>query len=206
MPRLAWLFVAIALMVGGGIAAAYGYESAHYVDTAYAQVVSPSAEITAPAAGTLSALRLPIDKRLAKGATVGDVTTPRGITRPVRLAMPGRVAASFAAVGDTVTAGQELGQMVDLRASVVVAQVPESAAGRVRVGQSAELTFPDDPSTVHGHVVSVGRAALVASAQAGPPSLTETNATEYVPVTIQFRKGGLRVVDGLSVAVRIHVG
>ena len=206
MTRLAWLLTLAIVHVGAGIAGAYGYESAHYVDTAYAYVVAPTAVVAAPAAGTLTALDLPIDASLAKSAVVGDVTTASGAVEPVRAALAGRVAAAFAVAGDSVTAGQELGEVADLKDSVVVADVPEAAAGRVRVGQSVELTFPDDASVVHGRVASLGRAALVTAAQPGMPTLTESNATEYVPVSISFRKGGLRVVDGMSVAVRIHVG
>lgn len=206
MTRFAWLLSALAVLGGAALVGVYGYFGAHYVTASEAQVVAPAAVVTAPQAGTLTALDLSIGDRLTQGAPVARVRTATGALETVRLALAGRVVAVYATAGDSVAAGQELGEVAALRHSVVVADVAEADAARVRVGQRADLVFPDDPATVKGRVVHIGRAALVAASQAGQPALTTANATEYVPVTIRFRKGGLRVVDGMSVTVRIHVG
>jgi multidrug resistance efflux pump len=205
MNRMAWILTLVAVLIGGGLVGIYGYEGAHYVSAAEAQVVAPAAIVTAPAAGTVTTVDLPVGDRLARGATVARIRTAAGAVTPIRLMLAGSVAADYASAGDSVSAGQELGEVVALGQSTVVAEVTESDAGRVRIGQSVDLVFPDDPSTVSGQVVHIGRAALVTASQSGLPTLTTANATEYVPVTIRFRKGGLRVVDGMSATVRIHV-
>ena len=206
MTRLAWLMAVLAVLVGAGIAGLYGYQSAHYVSTADASVVAPTEAVAAPQTGTLTYLRLAVGETVAKGTVVARERGLTGQVAVVRLARSGRVAAAFTADGASVSAGQELGAVVTLRQSVVVAEVAEGDASRVRPGQSVDIAFPDDPGQVRGRVLAVGRAALTALAQAGMPSLTTANALQYVPVTIQFRKGGLRVVDGMSAQVRIHVG
>jgi multidrug resistance efflux pump len=196
----------IAVIVGAAIAAAYGYENGHYVATADAAVVAPTMVVAAPAAGTVTAVDLPVGSVVAKGTVLAEVATPTGKVERVRALGVGRVAADYAHAGDTVMPGQELGVLAADAKSVVVANVTEANADRLRAGQRVDLQFPDDPSTVRGVVTAIGRAVIADQGQAGPPALTTANATQYVPVTIRFSKGGLRVVDGMSVTVRIHVG
>jgi len=205
VSRTAWLLSALAVLFGLLLGGYFTYENATYVSTDNAQVVAPAALVSAPVAGELTSFHLPVGARLAAGATVARVVGATGAPRAVRLRLAGTVTAAFAHVGDSVGAGQELGAVAALDRSVVVADIAEGQAGRVRVGQRVDLRFPDDPSPVRGTVERIGRASLAAAAQAGLPALTTANVTQYVPVTIRYRKGGLRIVDGMSASVRIHV-
>jgi multidrug resistance efflux pump len=208
MARLGWpALLAASVVVGAAIAGYYQYDESRYVSTDYAFVQAPTADVTAPTAGTVLRLDLPVGARLGRGALAAVVQAADGRRYGVTLPMTGTVTAAFVPAGDSVVAGQVLGEVAALRASVVVAEVPEGEARRLRVGQRADVVLPDDPSPVAGRVERIGRAtAAAAAAGSGMPTLTTANATEYVPVTIRFEKGGLRVLNGMSATVRVHVG
>lgn len=205
MTRAAWLLSLAMVLLGAALLAFYTYDNSRYVATDNATVVAPMSVVASPAAGTVTALDLPVGTVVHKGERLAQVRTPQAIVRTVLAPSTARVAAEYATVGDSVAAGQELGALTATARSVVVANVAETDAGRVHVGQRADLAFPDDPSSVRGVVTRVGRAVIATASSPGLPTLTTANATEYVPVTIRFAKGGLRVVDGMSVTVRIHV-
>ena len=203
--RFGFLALLVAsILIGAGIVAYYADNESQYVSTDYAYVQAPVAQVSAPASGTLVSLTLPLGKRLDRGQAVAGVRTPAGTLRTFRLAMSGTVTAAFATIGDTVTQGQVLGQVAALQKSVVVAEVPENEAHRLALGQHVDVRLPDDPGTASGRLVHIGRATLSAAATAGMPALTTANATQYVPITIDFRKGGLRVINGMSASVRVH--
>jgi multidrug resistance efflux pump len=202
-----WVAILLASVLGGAaLVAYYGYAEARYVTTDYAFVQAPTAVVAAPVAGTLTALDLPVGAVRRRGAAVAVVRDAAGRDHTVSLPMTGTVTGVFATAGDSVLAGQELGEVAALAKSVVVAEVPEAEAHRLRVGQNADLLLPDDPSPVRATVAHVGRAVAAAAASAGMPGLTTANATQYVPVVLDFRKGGLRVIDGMGAVVRVRVG
>jgi len=200
------LWSVIAVLGGGAIAGGYAYEGTHYVTTDYASVVTPVVVVSAPQAGTLTRWSLQPDQFVRAGTVVGTITTPTGRRLSVQSRMTGYVTVSYAAAGDSVTAGETLGEVGALSRSVIVGEIPETEAVHLRVGQRVDVRLPDDPSTIAGTLTHIGRAALVAVANGpGLAPLTTANATEYVPVTVQFPKGGLRVIDGMSATLRVHI-
>lgn len=201
-----WLLLAASVVGGALIALYYGNVEAHYVSSDYAVVQAPTTDVSAPQAGTVVGLDLSVGARLAAATVVVRVRTGSGSVDAVRLAQTGTVTASFVASGDSVTAGEVLGEVAALGQSVVVAEVPEGEAHRLALGQGVQIRLPDDPSTLAGRVARIGRATLASAADAAMPTLATANATQYVPVTVHFRKGGLRVVNGMSASVRVHVG
>lgn len=201
-----WLLLAASVLGGALIALYYANVEAHYVSTDYAVVQAPVTDVSAPQAGTVVGWDLPVGARLRTGTVVVRVRAGSGAIDAVRLATTGTVTASFAAQGDSVVAGEVLGEVAALDRSVIVAEVPESEAHRLAVGQGVAIRLPDDPSTLSGRVSRIGRATLAVAAGGAMPTLVTANATQYVPVSVNFRKGGLRVVNGMSASVRVHVG
>lgn len=197
----------VAALVGGGIIMGfYAYEGARYVATDYASVVTPTASLSAPAAGTLTVFAARTDAQVAKGQTLAAITETNGRVVKVRSPLRGRVTVAYATAGETVTAGQVLGEVGALGKSVVVGEIPETDAVRLRVGQAVDVRLADDPSVISGTLERIGRATLVAAQNGpGPAPLTTANATEYVPVTVSFPKTGTRVVSGMSAALEVHI-
>lgn len=200
------LGVLAALAGGGGILGYYGYEGARYVSTGFASVVTPAASLSAPAAGTVTRLTARPDAVVSKGEVLGRVTQPDGRVVAVRSPIAGRVTVTYAVAGDTVMTGQVLGEVGALGESVIVGEVPETEAVRLRVGQAVTVRLADDPSLITGTLTRIGRATLVAAQNGpGPVPLTTANATEYVPITVSFPKTGTRLVSGMSATLEVHV-
>ncbi len=208
MTRAASLGLAVvaALLGGGAIAGYYSYAAAHYLSTDYASVLTPTATLSVPAAGTLTDWRAKPDAPLRKGEMVGRVTEATGRSVVIRSPLTGRVTVNYATTGDSVQATQVLAEVGNLTQSVIQGEIPETEAGHLRIGQTVSVRLADDPSVLTGTLTRIGRATLVA-AESGPgfAPLTTANATEYVPITVRFPTRGERIVSGMSAALEVHI-
>lgn len=208
MTRTGRLGAAIgAALVGGAlILVYYAYEGAHFVSTDYASVVTPAADLSAPVAGTLTGWSAQPDGLVRQGEALGHVTEASGKTVAIRSPLGGHVTVSYGTAGETVSAGQVLGEVGALRRSVVVGEVPETLAVHLRTGQAVNIRLADDPTVLDGTLTRIGRATLVAAQNGpGPAPLTTANATEYVPITVSIPKGTTRIVSGMSAALEVHI-
>ncbi len=128
--------------------------------------------------------------------------------RTLRAPCDGIVDRTFIHAGDYVQAGQWLMMMHDPDDVWVEANVKETAVGRVRVGQSANVMVDAYPELVlHGRVLRVGNAATnqFALLPSPNPSGNFTKITQRVPVRIAIDKPEHDVQPGLMVEVSIDV-
>jgi multidrug resistance efflux pump len=102
-----------------------------------------------------------------------------------------------------VQAGQDLLWIVRLDRAQVVAEVPETSASRVKVGQSTDVTLDAEPSdTLQGTVTAIGRETLASTS----PLLAEdpfAKEVQWVPVWIRLQGSGWHPKAGESAVVRI---
>ncbi len=133
-------------------------------------------------------------------------TTTVNVTAPVS----GRVATVEVLAGQYVQPGTPLSQMVGWQGNTVVAYVPETQIGSVKVGQTADVTIDAYPSdTFPGHVTAIVPAtqAALSILPTTQSSGTFTKVTQRVPVYVSFENpDGADLYMGLSVEVRIHTG
>ena len=199
------LIAGIGAVALAGVAALYQQNATLYVSTSYAYVDAPTAWVRAGAVEQLTSVAVRIGESVTAGETLATVRTPGG--HAIRLSAPfaGKVAMVPYGAGAEVPIGSPLIALVASRESWVQAEVPESEARRVRVGQRVDVTFAALPDrTVTGRVTRVVPATLSAL----QPSVAVggfTPETEWVSVLVRVPTAGLGLIAGESATVRIHV-
>lgn len=206
--RRSWaiaLIGAVGMAALGATAAWYAYQGQHYVVSSYAEVRAPYAWIKAQALESVDRVAVPTGRQVNRGQTLMIMKTPAGNLVRIPSPMNGTVGPVVVAVGAQVVAGQPLAAVVDLHRMTVTAQIPETSAPHVSVGQTVDITFAAHPnSPVMGRVEHIGRATLQQLSnlpQIGPFSKQQ----QWVSVVIQFDRQGLGLVAGESASVRIHI-
>lgn len=208
------IFVALAAIAGG--IAYYIYNNYMYYGTDDAQVTGPIVNISAPVAGTLSALSVKLGDTVSAGQTIGSIT-PAGAasaTAPtsVDLTSPinGTILQVPAVQGQGVAPGLTLLTITNLGALTVTAYVDENALSNIQAGQSVDIHID-----AYGDTSFTGHVQQIVQAAASQFSLlpTQDNASgnftkvgQRIPVVITLDgTGGKDVVPGMSAEVTIHL-
>ncbi len=202
MPR--WVLMLVALMGVislGGIAGWYAYENANYVSSGYASVTSPYVWIKAPKAGQIIAVKVTPGQQVSKNQTL--FLESGGIA--IRANTSG-VAASIAVTGgSSVTSEEDLGALVNMNRATVVAEVPESRARKVSLGQTVTVHLSQDPGVNYRGVVShMGAVTLVTLSpllQVG----SFAKARQWIPITVSLVNRPRNLRDGENATVKIHI-
>ena len=212
------IVVILALLGLGGYY--FYYQGQHYVSTDDAQLSAGLVTTVAMAPGqVIGGLPTP-GERYKAGATLlrekvavqaaGPHAAPTTTTVDVTAPVSGRVASVDVLSGQYVQAGTPLAEMVGWQGNTVVAYVPETQIGSVKVGQTVDVTvdaYPGD--TFPGHVKAIVPAtqAALSILPTSQSSGTFTKVTQRVPVYVIFENpDGADLYMGLSVEVRIHTG
>ena len=126
---------------------------------------------------------------------------------PVYSPLNGIVAARVGHVGGTVTAGQPIFFLVDPAQVWVRANIEESSAWRVQLGQAAEIHVDALNRGFTGRVdaITPASAATFSLLPANNASGNFTKVTQYVPIKIVVDARGVVLPLGTSVEVRIQV-
>ncbi len=202
MPR--WILTLVALIgiiALGGIAGWYAYENANYVSSGYASVTSPYVWIKAPETGQIIAVQVTTGQQVHKNQLLFQESG--GIA--IRAAASG-IAGNLAVTrGSFVTSGEDLGALVNMKRATVVAEVPESKARKVSVGQTVSVGLSEDPGThyrgVVTHIGAVTLATLSPLLQVG----SFAKARQWVPVTVTLMNPPTALRDGENATVKIHI-
>lgn len=204
--------ILLIVLVGGGFTGYYFYDkSVSYISTDNAQIAGQQINIAAPASGKLTAWDGNVGDHFSKNDKIGTikVTTETG-TVDMSVAVPANstIVQSSAVENSYVAAGTALAKSYDMSNLWVTANVDETDLNDVKVGQDVDLyvdAYPD--TTLTGKVDSLGLAtsATFSLLPTSNSSGNYTKETQVIPVKISIDNyGGLDLVPGMNVTVRIH--
>jgi multidrug resistance efflux pump len=211
------IVLVVAILALGGYY--FYYQGQHYVSTDDAQLTAGLVTSVALAPGQIVGSLPTAGKYYKSGSTLmkEKVSVPAQGTHPatsttvdVTAPVSGRIASVEVLAGQYVQPGTPLAQMVGWEGNTVVAYVPETQIGSVKVGQAVDVTidaYPND--TFPGHVQAIVPAtqAALSILPTTQSSGTFTKVTQRVPVYVKFENpDNADLYMGLSVEVRIHTG
>jgi multidrug resistance efflux pump len=202
------------------------YNSVHFVSTNNVQVAAALVQVGSLQAGRIVQMNVDIGAPVSQGQVVATVDIPMVISRSETTETPklgfkdvrdqladvvapisGVVAARWARVGDTVSAGQPIVTLMDQRQVWVVANIAEGKVRRVQPGQYVDVQVDTLGGTVAGWVEAVSpvTAATFSLLPTRNTSGNYTKVVQLVPVKIVLEDPHLPLVPGSSATVRIHV-
>lgn len=204
--------ILLIVLVGGGFTGYYFYnKSVSYISTDNAQIAGQQISIAAPTSGKLTSWDGNVGDHFNKNDKIGTikVTTETG-TVDMHVAVPANstIVQSSAVANSYVAAGTSLAKSYDMSNLWVTANVDETDLNDVKVGQDVDLyvdAYPD--TTLTGKVDSLGLAtsATFSLLPTSNSSGNYTKETQVIPVKISIDNyGGLDLVPGMNVTVRIH--
>lgn len=227
--RLLLLFpiLTLALVATTVLGYRYWYETTYFVSTDNASVTGDLVQVGSLNAGRIVATRVDVGRPVREGQEIAVVAMPREIAGSVvagaapRMGLTGTddslvsvyaplngiVAARMGHVGGTVTAGQPIYALMDPAQVWVRANIEESSAWRLQVGQVATIHVDALNRDFWGQVdaITPASAATFSLLPANNASGNFTKVTQYVPVKILVETGGAVLPLGTSVEVRIQV-
>ena len=218
------ILVVVAVLIGI-FGYRYFYNSSHFVYTDNASVAGSIIQVGSLNAGQVSAVLTDVGQKVQKDQVVARVTVGQTVAMTasgaakvgfantesqatdVTAPLSGVVVARLADPGSTVAPGQPIVADVDPTRLFVVANVNETDLGRVKVGESVDVTVDSL------NVTLAGRVEAITPASAGSFSLIpQANSTgnyskvvQVVPVRVAVDYGSLPLIVGSSVEVNIHV-
>ncbi|PSR30567.1 MAG: biotin attachment protein [Sulfobacillus benefaciens] len=206
MPR--WIFGLVAILgvlTLGSIAGFYAFNQARYVESPYAFVTAPYAWVSASSPGIVKQVLVQNGQHVKAKEEVARITTYAGKTLSVLAPRTGTVGSMDVAPGASVGAGQDLMAVVQLAHSQIMAEIPESRARKVALGQVVNVTLSALPgTTLTGRVTHVGSSTLSTLSpllQVG----SFAKEREWIPVTISVNPAGNQLIAGENASVRIHI-
>ncbi len=212
MRRAVAPLVFLVLGILGGVALALGYanDQRNWATTQNAELWAPTYEVAPKAAGLVTAWQgTTPGATVASGARIGTVAGSGG-SEALRAPHAGRLVGDFGYQGDLVQSGQELAVVADMGRPYVLAYIDEADAGKLKVGEQADVTFASAPgNSVQGKVARIYPA--VAEIIWPLPQL-QSNASfskqaQWVPVRIDFpQDSAVPRYLGMSATVRIAIG
>jgi cobalt-zinc-cadmium efflux system membrane fusion protein len=182
------------------------------VTTTNAYVYGDMVQVSAPLDGTITKILTQVGDPVSAGQTVAYLESPaqgsnRGpIVPAIRANGTGTLVHLAVVVGQTVTQGQQIGMIADLRQLWVVAVVDSGSFSPVRPGDSADVYIPALDQWFHGRVSQIvpdvqqtSPRGSLAAASSGSRTGTD------VPVRVDFDYGDALVYPGMTANVTIYV-
>ncbi|HEX7736479.1 MAG TPA: efflux RND transporter periplasmic adaptor subunit [Ktedonobacteraceae bacterium] len=214
-----FVFIALLAIVSG--IGYWVYDGYMYYRTDDAQVSGQILNISAPAAGTLSALNVSVGQNVTAGQTIGTITLPPSTTgtasstttpATVNLTSPidGTILQVPAVQGQTVAPGLQLASVTNLNNLSIIAYVDESSLNNISINQAVDIGIDAyNGTSFSGHVTQIvqataGQFSLLPNQD--PTSGNFTKVGQRVPVFITLdNKNGKDIVPGMSAEVTIHL-
>jgi multidrug resistance efflux pump len=182
------------------------------VTTTNAYVYGDMVQVSAPLDGTITKILTQVGDPVSTGQTVAYLESPaQGSTRgpivpAIRANGTGTLVHLAVVVGQTVTPGQQIAMIADLRQLWVVAVVDSGSFSPVRPGDSADVYIPALDQWFHGRVSQIvpdvqqtSPRGSLAAASSGSRTGTD------VPVRVDFDYGEALVYPGMTANVTIYV-
>lgn len=208
---------AILLAAGALVAAVvgyYGYQGYFYVKTEDAIVTGDIYKIAPKVAGKLKSVEIDEGSEVESGQIVAEqeqVNVASNVQMEnvtIRSPISGVILQRAAKEGEVVGAGNPIALVVDKRQLYVQANVEETEAGYIQIGQPVDIALDMYPGrTFAGKVAKIGEAtqstfSLLPPANAGG---NFTKVTQRIPIKIAFTEGPYDFQPGLNAEVTIHV-
>ncbi len=196
----------------GGIVFYYWYENNYYVSTEDARVSADLVSVTPQISGKL--LELDVEE--------GDVVTKNQILARqemnslpdssidqslVRSPISGVIIKKQGTIGEVWAPGQTLVTLIDPNKLYITADIEETKLGKIRVGETVDITIDQyDSQKFTGKVRSVGEATNSAiSILPSSTSGTFTKVVQRIPIKIELDKFDNKILPGTNAVIKVHV-
>lgn len=212
-PNRKALLLGVVLLVAA-VVGYYGYQGYFYVKTEDAMVTGDIYKIAPKVAGKLKRVLVDEGDEVKSGQIVAEqeqVNVASNVQLEnvtIRSPIDGVILQRAAKEGEVVGAGNTIALVVDKRQLYVQANVEETEAGYIQVGQQVDIALDMYPGrTFSGKVTKIGEAtqstfSLLPPANAGG---NFTKVTQRIPIKIAFTEGPYDFQPGLNAKVTIHV-
>jgi multidrug resistance efflux pump len=205
---------AVVLIIALGVGGYFYWMSISSVDTLHARVAGSLVEVSFASGGRVTDVSVEVgdtvmaDERVAT-LEVSGLDSRGGVARvlaAVRAPITGVVVAQAAEAGDLLSPGQPIVTLVDPDRVWVEANIHETRASEVQVGQSARVYVRALRHTFPGRVERVVRATTIALAGRSSGADISTPTLVEVPVRISIVTEGYALYPGMTAEVRIQSG
>ncbi|QRG67136.1 HlyD family secretion protein [Brevibacillus choshinensis] len=212
-PNRKLIFLAVVLMIAG-VVGYYGYQGYYYVKTEDAMVTGDIYKIAPKVAGKLGSVQVDEGSEVQSGQIIAEqeqvnVSTPNQLENvTIRSPISGVILQRAAKAGEVVGAGNTIALVVDKRQLYVQANVEETEAGYIRIGQEADIELDMYPGrTFKGTVTKIGEATQSTFSLLPPTNAggNFTKVTQRIPIKIAFTEGPYDFQPGLNAKVTIRV-
>lgn len=208
------IYSIISLMVLAilGVGGYYWYENTYYVSTEDARVTGDIVKVSPQIAGRLLEFKAEEGQKVKQGQILGrqemnnlpDSNLELAI---IRAPISGVLIKKQANIGEIGSPGVPLAMMIDPDKLYVGANIEETKLELIKIGQIVDIgidQYPDETFT--GQVASVGQAAastfsLLPTAAGG----NFTKVVQKIPVKIEIKKTGVKLLPGTNAVIKIHV-
>lgn len=209
------LIIGILLVMGialGGIVYYYWYQNTYYVSTEDARVSADLVNVTPQIVGKLLELNVAEGDTVTKNEILArqdmnglpDTSVEQSL---VRSPINGVVVKKQGTVGELLTTGQSLITLTDTSKLYITANIEETKLGKVKVGQTVEITIDQYGSKKFtGKVKSIGEVANSAlSLLSSSTSGTFTKVVQRVAIKIELDNFEGKILPGTNAVVKIHI-
>ncbi len=212
-PNRKLLFLAVVLMIAG-VAGYYGYQGYYYVKTEDAMVTGDIYKIAPKVAGKLASVQIDEGSEVQSGQIIAEqeqvnISIPNQLENvTIRTPISGVILQRAAKAGEVVGAGNTIALVVDKRQLYVQANVEETEAGYIQIGQEVDIELDMYPGrTFKGRVTKIGEATQSTFSLLPPTNAggNFTKVTQRIPIKIAFTEGPYDFQPGLNAKVTIHV-
>lgn len=196
----------------GGIGAYYWYENTYYVSTEDARVSADLVSVTPQISGKLLEVNVEEGDTVTKNqilarqemTNLSDSSINQSL---VRAPISGVVVKKQGTIGEVWSTGQSLATLIDPNKLYISANIEETKLGKVRIGQTVDITIDQfGTQKFTGKVKSVGEAANSAlSLLPASTSGTFTKVVQRIPIKIQLDKFNNKILPGTNAVIKIHV-
>jgi multidrug resistance efflux pump len=193
----------------------YWYNNAFFVATDDAKVTGDIVKVGPQTTGRLLEFLAEEGDYVTKNQILGrqevlsqNITDSVSIESSIiRAPISGILVKKQANLGEICSSGQTLAMIVDPNKLYVSANIEETKLGRVRQGQTVDITVDQfNGTSFKGKVKSVGEAANSAfSLLPTSTSGTFTKVVQKIPVKIEFDKIDNKLLAGTNAVIKIHV-
>ncbi|EKQ51572.1 MULTISPECIES: efflux RND transporter periplasmic adaptor subunit [unclassified Clostridium] len=202
------------VMIGvlSGIGFYYWYNNTYFVSTDDARVDGDLIKVSPQIAGKLLEFNVEEGDSVSQDQILGrqdmtnlpDINVDQSI---IRAPISGIVIKKTGHVGEIESPGQSVAMIVDPQKLYITADIEETKLGKVKQGQSADITIDQfEGKILTGKVKYVGKASNSAfSVLPTSTSGTFTKVVQRVPVKIEFDKNDVQLLPGTNAIVKIHI-
>ncbi|WP_419877840.1 efflux RND transporter periplasmic adaptor subunit [Brevibacillus centrosporus] len=213
-PKKQKVILLSVLMVVAIVVGYYGYQGYFYVKTEDAMVTGDIYKIAPKVAGKLKSVRIDEGSEVQSGQIIAEQEQVNATSSvqlentAIRSPITGVILQRAAKEGEVVGAGNTVALVVDKHQLYVQANVEETDAGYIALGQKVEIELDMYPGrTFTGTVTKIGEATQSTFSLLPPTNAggNFTKVTQRIPIKIAFTEGPYDFQPGLNAKVKIHV-